>query len=144
MKHKSFFPLLLISFAVALTILSFWVVRKNSLNPRQGFTISNVSVSVDFDDRRFLAGTASRFPYGTRQVFVRFDYSCLEANSSMDLSWDWGQKRVQSETYELSAPSGTRMYCLLKEDGSPLPRGMYTVTIQCLTEIMPNFHFEIY
>ena len=143
-KHKSFFLLLLTASALALLFLSFWAVRQNSLKPGQGFMISNVSVSVDFEDHHFLAGTASSFAYGARQVCVRFDYSRLEANSPVEVFWDWDGKRVQAETYDLPAPSGTRMYCLLKEDGSPLPRGIYTVTIQCLDEVMPQFHFEIH
>lgn len=143
-RQKSFFLLLLVAFALGLTLLSFWVVRMNRARPEQGFMMSNVSVSVEFKDRQFLTGTTSRFAYGARQVYFRFDYSRLERDTQIDVLWAWGEKRVQAETYDLPAPSGTRVYCLLKENGSPLPRGPYAVTVRCGTELMPTFHFEIY
>jgi len=144
-KLKSLFPWLLMAFALSLTLLVFWmVVGKSSLKPRMELMISNVSVSVDFEDHPFLAGMASRFAYGTRQVCLRFDYSRLEEDAPVVILWDREDKRIQAESYELTAPSGTKMYCLLKEDGSPLPRGAYTVTIQCGPEFTPTFHFEIY
>ncbi|MCR5346282.1 MAG: hypothetical protein K6E38_00725 [Fretibacterium sp.] len=144
MKLKSLFPWLLMVFALALTLLVFWMVGRGRLKPRLELMISNVSVGVDFEDHPFLAGTASRFAYGTRQVCLRFDYSRLEEDTPVVILWDMDGKRVQAESYELLAPSGTKMYCLLREDGSPLPRGSYAVIIQCGPEFTPTFHFEIY
>ena len=106
--------------------------------------ISNVSVSIDFEDHQFLAGTVFRFPYGAEQVCLRFDYSRLESDVPVEILWDWEEKRVQIGDYTLSAPSGTRTYALRRKDGSPLPQGSYAVTIQCGPEIRPRFHFEIY
>ncbi len=143
MKEKSFL-VLLVPFTVGLIALSFWVISKNSVKPQQSFMMSNVSISIDFEDHQFLAGTISRFEYGTRQVCMRFDYSRLEADGDIQVIWDYGEKRVQAETYTLTAPSGTRTYCLLKEDGSPLPKGRYSVMIQYGSVAMPKFHFEIY
>ena len=143
MKHR-FFLLLLGSFIVALTSLVLWTAGRNSLRPARELMISNVSVSVDFEDHQFLAGTAFRFAYGARQVCLRFDYSRLEEDARIEVLWDWEDKRVQAEKFVLPAPSGTKMYSLLKEDGSPLPRGAYAVTIQCDPEVEPRFHFEIY
>ena len=132
------------AFTLALALLVFWIVGRGSLKPGLELMISNVSVSVDFEDHPFLAGMASRFAYGARQVCLRFDYSRLEEDAPVMILWDREDKRVQAESYELVAPSGTKMFCLLRDDGSPLPRGTYTVTIQCGPEFMPTFHFEIY
>ncbi|MBQ7263956.1 MAG: hypothetical protein IJR14_09610 [Synergistaceae bacterium] len=143
-QRQRIFPWLLISCAVSLMVAIFWFVGASSVKPTQGLMISNVSVSVGIEDRPFLAGTVSRFRHGARQVCIRFDYDRLQDSEQIDVLWDWGEKRVQEERYALPAPSGTRMYCLLKEDGSPLPMGPYTVTIQRGDEILPQFHFEIY
>lgn len=132
------------AFTLALTLLVFLMVGRSNLKPKLELMISNVSLSVDFEDHPFLAGTASRFAYGTRQVCLRFDYSRLEKDVPVMILWDMEGRRIQAESYELAAPSGTKMYCLLKEDGSPLPRGSYAVTIQCGPELAPTFHFEIY
>lgn len=144
MSQKNFFPLLAGGFVLALAFLTFLVVKRSTVNPRQDLMISNVSLSVDFDDHQFLAGTAFRFPQGARQVCVRFDYSRLEEDTKMNILWDWEGKRVQAGVYDLAAPSGTRMYSLLKEDSSPLPLGSYTVTLRCGEDMAPQFHFEIY
>ena len=106
--------------------------------------ISNVSVSTDFEDHQFLAGTAFRFARGTKQVCLRFDYSRLERDLPIEIFWDWEEKRVQIGNHVLSAPSGTRVYALKKEDGSPLPEGAYAVTIRCGPDVSPKFHFTIY
>lgn len=144
-RRIHFFVWLIVLFTLLITLLSFWVVGRSSVRPMgQGFMISDVSVSVDFERHQFLTGTVSRFPYGARQVCVRFNYSRLADGAPIDVIWAWDEKRVQADTYEVPAPSGTRMYCLLKEDGSPLPRGKYTVEIRSRAESMPKFHFEIY
>lgn len=144
MRQRHFFSLLAGGFALALAFLTFLAVERSTVKPRQELMISNVSVSVDFDDHQFLAGTAFRFPQGAKQVCVRFDYSRLEEDATLDVLWDWEGKRVQAGSYALTAPSGTRMYSLLKEDGSPLPLGSYAVTLRCGEDMAPQFHFEIY
>ncbi|MBQ8694009.1 MAG: hypothetical protein IJ576_01210 [Synergistaceae bacterium] len=146
MKNRSLFILLLILFTLGLIALIFWAVERSSVNPKQSFMMSNVSISIDFEDHQFLAGTISRFEYGTRQVCMRFDYSRLENDLPVRVIWDHDSKRVQAESYTLTAPYGTRIFCLLKEDGSPLPKGSYSVAVQPETQrtAMPKFHFEIY
>ncbi|MBR1417463.1 MAG: hypothetical protein IJ576_00695 [Synergistaceae bacterium] len=146
MKNRSLFRVLLFLFTLALLGSAFWVVGMISVNPRQTFMMSNVSISLDFEDHQFLAVTISRFEYGTRQVCMRFDYSRLEEDLPVRVIWDHNSKRVQAESYTLEAPHGTKIYCLLKEDGSPLPRGSFSVSVQPNSEreAMPKFHFEIY
>ncbi len=144
MSKRKPFSFLLIFFAFVLTLLSFWVVRQNSVRPSESFMISNVTINVDLQDRRFLTGTVSRFPYGSRQVCLYFDYARVEEGSEIQVVWRWGDKTVQSETYPLPAPSGSRMYCLLLESGVPLPKGNYTVGLVYRSERMPEFRFEIY
>ena len=144
MTRRKPFLFLLVLFTFVLTLLSFWVVRQSSVRPGESFMISNVTINVDLHDRRFLTGTVSRFPYGSRQVCLYFDYSRVEEDGEIQVVWRWGDKVVQSETYPLPAPSGSRMYCLLQESGVPLPRGKYTVDILYRSETIPEFRFEIY
>lgn len=120
------------------------MVERNSVTPGRALLISNVSLSTDFEDHQFLAGTVFRFEYGAAQVCLKFDYSRLEADAPVEIIWNLGEKRAQIGYHVLSAPSGTRMYALRKEDGSPLQQGSYSVTIQCGQDIRPRFHFEIY
>lgn len=144
MSKRKPFLFLLIAFAFVLPLLSFWVVRQNSVGPSESFMVSNVTINVDLQDRKFLTGTVSRFPYGSRQVCLYFDYARVEEGSEIQVVWRWMDKIVQAETYPLPAPSGSRMYCLLQESGVPLPKGNYTVGLLYRSEAIPEFRFEIY
>ena len=120
------------------------MVERSSVRPSGALLISNVSLSTDFEDHQFLAGTVFRFEYGATQICLKFDYSRLETDAPIEIIWDLDGKRAQIGYHVLSAPSGTRMYALRKDDGSPLPPGSYSVTIRCGPDIKPRFHFEIY
>ena len=85
MTRRKPFLFLLIVFTFVLTLLSFWVVRQNSVRPDESFMISNVTINVDLHDRRFLTGTVSRFPYGSRQVCLYFDYSRVEEDGEIQI-----------------------------------------------------------
>ena len=92
MTRRKPFLFLLIVFTLVLTLLSFWVVRQSSVRSGENFMISNVTINVDIHDRRFLTGTVSRFPYGSRQVCLYFDYSRVEEDGEIQVVWRWGDK----------------------------------------------------
>ena len=94
MSRRKPFLFLLVAFTFVLTLLSFWVVRQNSVRPSDSFMISNVTINVDLQERRFLTGTVSRFPYGSRQVCLYFDYARVEEGSEIQVVWRWGEKVV--------------------------------------------------
>ncbi|NLL37051.1 MAG: hypothetical protein GX256_05975 [Fretibacterium sp.] len=142
-KIRPFFTIVTL-FALVLPLLSFWMIRQNSNKPSDSFLIHNVAISTDVDRHRRLTGTVSRFPYGARQVCLRFDYSRVTAGSYITLEWKWSGKLVQSHSYRLDESSGSRAYALLLESGQPLQRGAYSVGIRYRTERIPEFHFEIY
>lgn len=142
-KRKPFL-LVVILFAAILAFLSFWVIRRNSNKPGELLMIHNVVISTELDDRLRLTGVVSRFPYGARQVCLRFDYSRATEGSDIRILWFMGEKLVQSDTYVLSASSGSKIYCLVRENGQPLPRGPYFISIQHNTERLSDFRFEIY
>ena len=142
-KRKPF-VLVVIIFAVMLPILSFWAVRQNSNKPGESLMIHNVVVSPEVDDKLRLTGAVSRFLYGARQICLRFDYSKAEKDSNVRILWFLGERLVQSNTYVLSTSSGSKIYCLLRENGQPLPRGSYSIGILYKEERLPDFKFEIY
>jgi hypothetical protein len=102
-----------------------------------------VTISTELDDRLRLTGAISRFPYGSRQVFLRFDYA-LAHDTEARVHWYTGDKLVLAEGYALSAPSGSKIYCLVLENGQPLPKGLYSIELLHATERLPSFKFEIY
>jgi hypothetical protein len=142
-ERRRTFLALVVFFATVLLFLSFWVVRQNRGKPDVSLRIRNVTISTELDDRLRLTGAISRFPYGSRQVFLRFDYG-LARDAEVRVHWYTGDKLVLAEGYVLPAPSGSRVYCLVLENGQPLPKGLYSIEILHATERFPNFKFESY
>ncbi|MDR2176373.1 MAG: hypothetical protein LBO82_10630 [Synergistaceae bacterium] len=138
------FLLLVVLFATVLLFLSFWIIRQNSSKPGGSLEIYHVTISTETDDRRRLTGVVSRFPYGARQVCLYFDYGKITRDSKVEILWSIGDKIVQSGSYVLSPPSGSRIYGLVLEDGRPLPKGPYSVRLIFGKDFFSDFRFEIY
>ena len=143
-RKKKPFVSFVVFFATVLLLLSFWVIRQNSNNPSESLLIHDVVISTEVDDTTRLTGAVSRFPYGSRQICMRFNYSRAAEGAEIRLLWFKGDRLIQSDTYELGASSGTKIYCLTREDGQPLPRGSYSVGILSNAERISDFRFEIY
>ena len=106
--------------------------------------IQNVVISTELDNKLRLTGAVSRFPHGSRQVCLRFDYARATEGSEIRVLWSSGEKLVQSDTYTLSTSSSSKIYCLVRENGQPLPKGHYSVGILYNAEHISDFRFEIY
>ena len=143
-KKKKPFVSLVIFFATVLLLLSFWVIRQNSNKPSESLLIHDVVISTEVDDTKRLTGAVSRFPYGSRQICMRFNYSKATEGTEIRILWFVGDKLVQSDSYALSASSGSKIYCLTLENGQPLPKGSYSVGILHNSERISDFRFEIY
>jgi hypothetical protein len=143
-KKRKPFLLIVVFFATVLLLLSFWVIRQNSNKPNESLMIHNVIVSTELDDKLRLTGTVSRFSYGPRQIFLRFDYSKAAKDGEVKIRWFTEEKLVQSDTYKLYTPSGSKIYCLVRENGQPLPRGPYSISVLNNSEHLFDFRFEIY
>ena len=136
--------MLVVFFATVLLLLSFWVIHQNSNKPSESLMIYDVVISTEVDDKLRLTGAVSRFPYGSRQICLRFNYSKATEGGEIRILWFSGEKPVQSDSYLLPTSSGTKIYCLVKEDGQPLPKGSYSVAILNNAERLSDFRFEIY
>lgn len=143
-RKKKPFLFLVVFFATLLLLLSFWVIRQNIHKPFDSLSIHNVLVTSDLNSKLRLTGSVSRFPYGIRQVYLAFEYRKAEEESDIRILWYCGEKLVQSDTYPLTSPSGTKVYCLVRENGQVLPKGAYAVSILDKTERIQDFKFEIY
>jgi len=141
---KKPFVLFVIFFAAVLLLLAFWVIRHNSSKPSESLLIHDVVISTEVDDTTRLTGAVSRFPYGSQQVCMRFNYSRAAEGAEVRILWFMGDELIQSDTYDLGTSSGTRIYCLAREDGQPLPRGSYSVGIFSNSERISGFRFEVY
>ena len=106
--------------------------------------IHNVIISSELNDRFRLTGAHSRFPYGTRQICLRFDYSKAAKNGDIEILWFRGEQLVQSGSHALSGVSGSKIFSLTRKDNQVLPRGLYSIAMLNDAERLSNFRFEIY
>ena len=143
-RRKKPFLLLVFFFAAIFLLLSFWVIRRNSTKSNDSLMIHDVVISTDVDDTSRLTGAVSRFPYGSREVYLRFNYSKAALGSEIKLLWFCGEKLVEVGECALSEPSGAKVYCLMLENGQPLPRSPYSIAIVNKSERLSDFLFEIY
>ena len=131
-------------FAASLLFLSFWIIYQKSGNPVESLMVRNVVISTDLSDRLRITGYHSRFPYGTRQVSLRFDYSKAARDEDIKVLWFMGERLVQSGNYALTGTSGSKLLSLTRRNNQILPRGLYSIAMLNDTERLSNFRFEIY
>lgn len=144
-KSRPIFLLVSSVSVLALFFISVAFVYHQVYKPSKKIIIKNIVLSDEVAKNSRLTGTVSTFPHGTRQVFVFFDFEKAEVGSSVTVSWFYGEKEIRVDNYRLDEPSGYRSYCLLKEDGSPLPKGGYFLRIlQGNVPLLPDYAFNIY
>jgi hypothetical protein len=143
-KRYSFFAVAFIC-AFALLYISVFLVYHYIKKPSDTIIIRNVVLSDEIENQSRLTGTISRFSYGIRQIFVFFDFEKAIIGTYIAVCWYYGGKEVRTDNYLLEEPSGYRVYCLLKEDGSLLPRGAYSLRImQDDKAVIPEYVFNIF
>ena len=143
-KRYYFFVVTLIC-TFALLIISVLLVYHYINRPSDTIIIHNVVLSDEIENKSRLTGTISRFSYGTRQIFVFFDFEKAQVGTIITVCWYYGDREIRSDVYRLDETSGYRVYCLLKEDGSLLPRGAYSLKImQDNKAVIPEYVFNIF
>ena len=142
MSRSSRMFLIMVGFAVVVLIAtSFCAIR--SRKAAGSFEIHNIVVCDEVDGDMRPVGTASAFSYGTRQLCLWFDYSRAGDGENLRVRWYFRGRPVQSQEVVLEPGGGAKAFCLLLEDGSPLPTGPYSVRISLFDRVFSNTLFEI-
>ena len=143
-KRYIFFAITL-TCTLALLFISILLVHHYIKKPSDTIIVRNIVLSDEIENQSRLTGMVSRFRYGTPQVFVFFDFEKAQIGTDIAMNWYYGGKKVLTETYTLEEPSGRKIYCLLKEDGSSLPKGSYSLKItQDNKTVIPEYVFNIF
>ncbi len=119
-----FFDVLCYYFAA---VFSFWAVRSNKA--AGSFEIHNVLMCDEVDDRMQPLGAEIGVQLRCRAVVSGFDYSRASGGDGVRVKWYFRGRPIHSEVLRLTPGDGAKAFCLLLEDGSPLPRGSYSVRI---------------
>lgn len=140
-RNGRVFLLLMFSVIGSLVIFSFWAVRSNKA--AGSFEINRVLLCDEVDEQMHPLTTGTVFGYGARQLCLWFDYSRSPGSDGVQVRWYFRNRAIHSEFIRLSAGDGARTFCLLLEDGSPLPKGSYSVQISLYDRIFSDVFFAI-
>ena len=140
-RNGRFFLLLMSCVIILLLFFSFWAVRSNKA--AGSFEIHNVLMCDEVDDRMQPLGAGSVFSYGARQLCLWFDYSRSSGGDGVRVKWYYRGRPIHSEVLRLTPGDGAKAYCLLLEDGSPLPKGSYSVRISMYDRVFSDVPFVI-
>ena len=140
-RNGRFFILLMFSVIGSLLFFSFWAVRSNKA--AGSFEIDRVLLCDEVDDQMHPLRTGTVFEYGARQLCLWFDYSRSAGGDNVQVRWYYRNRAIHSEFIRLSAGNGAKTFCLLLEDGSPLPKGSYSVQISLYDRIFSDVSFVI-
>ena len=143
-KRYTFFAVASIC-AFAILTISVLLVCHYISKPSDTIIIRNIVISDEIEKQSRITGTISRFSYGSRQIFVFFDFEKAQIGTNIDLYWYYGGREVDAKTDTLEEASGSRTYQFLKEDGSILPKGAYSLKImQDNKAVIPEYVFNIF
>ncbi|MDR1580241.1 MAG: hypothetical protein LBS35_07775 [Synergistaceae bacterium] len=128
-RQKIYSPLISVGLLVlVLMALVSWSLRKNDFESGS-FKMRDVRICEELDENLKPVSADRNIPSGSQQVCLWFDYAGARRGDAVEIAWYRGGGMIQRETVRLSAPEGVRAFYLLREDGSPLEEGFYSVTI---------------
>jgi hypothetical protein len=113
-----------------LMVIVSWSFRADNV-VAGSFRLEDIQICDELDDNKMPLNAGRVFPGGAKQVCLWFKYLSAREGDSLEIFWKYGNRVIQRDSYRLSEQRGTRAFYLLKEDGSPLPSGSYTVVILC-------------
>lgn len=124
-----------------LLAFSFWAVR--SRNAAGALEIRDVALCDQVDEKMRPLGKGTVFAYGTRQLCLWFGYSQANGGDRVQVRWFYRGRPIHSEHLRVDSGNGFKALYLLQEDGSPLPKGLYSVRISLFDKIFSDVAFEI-
>jgi hypothetical protein len=95
------------------------------------FRLDAVQICEELDDGLRPVNPRPNLPGGAKQACLWFEYSRAREGDSLEILWSYDGKAIQADSYRLQEPEGTRAFYLLRDDGTSLPGGAYSVAISC-------------
>jgi hypothetical protein len=128
-RRKIYAPLIFVGLlALALMVLVSRSLRKNDF-ASGSFKMREVRICEELDENLKPVSADRNIPSESQQVCLWFDYAGARRGDGIEISWYLDDNMIQREAVRLSAPEGVRAFYLLREDGSSLGSGFYSVTI---------------
>jgi len=139
-RSRRTFLLLLSSGIFIVSTFALWTVFRTEST---SFIFNRAVVCDEVDENYKPSGVASCFDYGTRQICLWFDYLTEYESCEILIYWYFRDSLVFRETVDISSTTGKKTFCLLREDGYPLPWGDYRVRIELNGRNLTTLNFSI-
>jgi hypothetical protein len=95
------------------------------------FRLDDVQICEELDDGLRPVNPGAVLSGDAKQACLWFEYSRAREGDSLEILWNFDGRAIQKDSYRLQEPEGTRAFYLLRDDGTSLPGGAYTVSISC-------------
>ena len=139
-RSRRTFLLLLSSGIFIVSTFALWTVFRTEST---SFIFNRAVVCDEVDEYYKPSGVASCFDYRTRQICLWFEYLTEYQSCEILIYWYFSDSLVSSETVDISSTTGKKTFCLLREDGYPLPWGDYRVRIELNGRNLTTLNFSI-
>ncbi len=135
-------PLVLLGFSVILLLLlATWSLKVGPFS--SFFKVEEAVICQELGDNREPLLIGNSIPYGPSQICLWLKYSSAREGSHLEVSWYYGNELVLSEPLKLMTKDGVRAFYLLREEGTPLPVGLYRVAVSTPAKVWSDIKFEI-
>ena len=143
-KRKNADPVVFLGVLVLVLVACVsWSFRKSNFIAGS-FRIEEVQICDELDENLRPVSVDRNMPPDSQQVCIWFSYSKARRGDSVEIEWYNDENMIQKEILRLTEPKGVKAFYLLREDGSPLESGFYSVRISCngREKITENFTVE--
>lgn len=117
-------------FVIILMFLLSWSFRNDNVLAGS-FRLDDIQICDELDDNMKPLRIDRNLPADSRQVCLWFNYSKARDGDTLEILWKNDERIIQKDSFRLSEPNGFRAFYLLREDGSLLPSGNYSITLLC-------------
>lgn len=129
------------AFVLLMVFLVTWSARQTLFE--SPFVLEEVLLCEELNEAREPVHPGTLFAYGTRQVCLWFRYGAARGGDNLKVKWYYQNRLIHVESMQLFVPKGIKAFYLIKEDGSPLPKGLYKVTIELNGRLRSRLEFRI-
>lgn len=127
---------------VAIVIILAYTVRTDNI-AAGSLRLDTLLVCEDIDDDMTPIGEKNVYPGDIRQVCLWFEFSRGRDGDQLDVTWQHEGENIQKESFVISQRRGSRVFFLIREDGSELLEGHYTAVIRCNGKMKGSVDFIV-
>ena len=144
-KRKNADPIVYLGVLVLILVICVsWSFRKSNFIAGS-FKIDEVQICDELDENLQPINVDKYMPYDSQKVCIWFSYSSARRGDLIEIAWYRDGSMIQREKLRLAEPKGVKAFYLLREDGSSLESGSYSIHISCngWEKLTENFTVEV-